>query len=212
MCEDVLSSTTNVGEDLLPSPGRGNDIFPLMSDALCNDFTGIRVVHHNIQGLRSKLDDLSEWFTLGAEKKTIFCFSELWVKPYSPPVSVPGFQLFTSPCHLRPRTRSQSFLLGSCIFISCELMVQRPSVCTEIENSCRLFNVACCLVHCKYSSLVVASIYRSPSTSIADCVVELQTVFSGLLSLTEHVIIVGDLNIDLLPSVSGVVSYTNLLF
>ena len=57
------------------------------------------------------------------------------------------------------------------MFISNVLTVCRPSVCIEIENS--LLNVTCCLVCCRHSYLAVACIYRSPSTSIADCLVEL---------------------------------------
>ena len=62
------------------------------------------------------------------------------------------------------------------------------------------------------SHLAVACIYRSPSTSNTDCMVELRNVFSGLLTLTKHIVIVGDFNINLLsPSTSGVASYINLL-
>lgn len=83
------------------------DGISLTVDALCDDFTGIRIVHHNIQGLRSKLDDLSEWFGLSAGKATIFCFGEIWVKPSDPPVNVTVFQLFIFPYHFRPDTRCQ---------------------------------------------------------------------------------------------------------
>ena len=42
--------------------------------------------------------------------------------------------------------------------------------------------------------------------------VELRNVFSDLLTLTKHIVIVGDFNINLLsPSTSGVASYINLL-
>ena len=98
------------------------------------------------------------------------------------------------------------------MFISNVLTVYRPSVCIEIENSCQLLNVTCCLVCCRHSYLAVAGIYRSPSTSIADCLVELQNVFSDLLTLTKHIVIVGDFNINLLSSsTSSVASYTDLL-
>ena len=73
------------------------------------------------------------------------------------------------------------------MFISNVLTVHRPSVCGDIENSCQLLNVTCCLVCCKYSYLAVACTYRSSSTSNADCMVELQYVFSDLLTLTKHI-------------------------
>ena len=86
-------------------PAVSNDIL-LTVDALCGDFAGIRILHHNIQGLHSKLDDLSRWFRLGAEKGTIFCFGEIWMNPHDPSVNIPGFQMFISPYHFRPDIRS----------------------------------------------------------------------------------------------------------
>ena len=80
------------------------DDISLTADALSGHFTGIRIIHHNIQGLRSKLDDLSEWFNLGAGKETIFCFGEIWMNSSDPPVNVTGFQLFISPYHFRSGT------------------------------------------------------------------------------------------------------------
>ena len=137
---------------------------------------------------------------------------EIWMNSSDPPVNVTGFQLFISPYHFRSGTRSRSLLPGSCMFISNVLTVYRPSVCIDIESSCQLLNVTCCLVCCKHSYLAVACIYRSPSTSNTECMVELRNVFSGLLTLTKHIVIVGDFNINLLsPSTSGVASYINLL-
>jgi len=144
--------------------------FFLTTDSLDSEFVGCHIIHHNVQGLHSKLDDLPEWFTLSVEKATIFCFSEIWIHSNSPPVVVPGFQLFTSPFHHRKTTTSGSFLPGSCMFISNALTVQRPLSCTEIENTSQLFNVTCCLITCKHSSIDVACIYQSP---VSDCLVEL---------------------------------------
>ena len=134
------------------------------------------------------------------------------MNPHDPSVNIPGFQMFISPYHFCPDIRSQSFLPGSCMFISNVLTVYGPSVCIEIENSCQLLNVTCCLVCCRHSYLAVACIYRSPSTSIADCLVELRNVFSDLLTLTKHIVIVGDFNINLLSSLtSSVASDADLL-
>ena len=155
--KDVLTPSVESDDDVLPV---ASDNISLTVDALCGDFTGICIIHHNIQGLHSKLDDLSEWFSLGAGKGTIFCFGEIWMNSCDPSVSVPGFQLFISPYHFHPDTRSRSLLPGSCMFISSVLTVYRPSVCIKIENSCQLLNVTCCLVCCKDSYLAVACIYR----------------------------------------------------
>ena len=68
VCEAVLTLSVE-SDDVLPAV---SDDILLTVDALCGDFAGIRILHHNIQGLYSKLDDLSQWFRLGAEKGTIF--------------------------------------------------------------------------------------------------------------------------------------------
>ena len=65
-------------------------------------FSGIRVIHHNVQGLHSKMDELSQWFSCCRDNDVVLCFSELWAKPNGPPVDVPGFKLFMSPIRHRP--------------------------------------------------------------------------------------------------------------
>ena len=139
-------------------------LLPLADEALCTTFTGIRVAHHNIQGVHSKMDDLATWFNLCMGKNVIFCFTEIWTKPNSPPLHYPGYQVLLSPYHVRPGTKD-SFLPGSCIFISNSLFMERNSRCVEIEESCKLLNVTCCVVTCKHYSLAIVSAYRSPSIS-----------------------------------------------
>ena len=119
-----------------------NDVFPLMSDALCDDFIGIRVVHHNIQGLHSKLDDLSEWFTLGAKKKTSFWFSEVCIAlrtvcqnfSYLPPLII-----FVQVQDLKVFCRIHVYLSIYHVNWWCKGLL---SVQKYVENSCRLLNVA----------------------------------------------------------------------
>ena len=181
----------------------------LTADALDVEFFGCGIVHYNVQGLHS---NLSEWFTLSVEKATIFCFSEIWIHPNSPPVVVPGFQLFTSSFHTRKNTSSRSLLPGSCMFISSALTVHRPPPCIEIENTSQLLNVTCCVINCKHSYVAVACVYRSPSTSVSDCLVEFRGIISALTSITKHIVIVGDININLFASsTAGISSYTDLL-
>ena len=54
-----------------------------VSDVLCEPHSQLRIVHHNVQGLQSKWDDLSDWMAGSASSGNVFCFSETWVKPES---------------------------------------------------------------------------------------------------------------------------------
>ena len=132
--------------------------------------------------------------------------------PNSPPVIIPGFQLFTSPFHSRKITIFGSFLPGSCMFISNALTVERPPPCIKIENTSQLLNVTCCLITCKHSNIAVACIYRQPSTPVSDCLAELCSIIVALLSITKHIVIVGDININLLTSQpASVTNYKHML-
>ena len=57
----------------------------------------------------------------------------------------------------------------------------------------------------------MVSIYRSPSTGAAECLSELWDLFAQLLLLTTHVVVVGDFNFDILPSLSDHSDYMNIL-
>ena len=185
-----------------------DNAIPSTVDVLERAFSGIQIVHHNIQGLHSKTDELLEWFQLCNGKDVIFCFSEVWINPDSPPFDVPGFHKMISPFHGRPN--KQSFLPGSCMFVSNTLSTVRNAFCRDIEDSCKLLNVTCCLISCKHSYLAVVSLYRSPSTSPSDCLQEIR-MFSQLLSFTKHIIIVGDFNLDLLQSSKVQCDYADIL-
>lgn len=58
-----------------------SDDLPITSDVLCIPCFGLRFVHHNVQGLWSKWDDLSRWMAASVDSVGVFCFSEIWMKP-----------------------------------------------------------------------------------------------------------------------------------
>ena len=55
MIDDVSSS--------LFTADSANSI-PLVNDVLSTSFTGMRIIHHNVQGIYSKMDDLVSWFSV----------------------------------------------------------------------------------------------------------------------------------------------------
>ena len=116
-----------------------------------------------------------------------------------------------SPFHIHPGATRRSYLPGSCIFVSNCLSVDRNAQYTAIENSCKLLNVTCCLVSCKHHLLAIVSVYRSPSISSVDCLLEIRNMFSQLLCLTTHVVVVGDFNFDLFTTSSVIREYSDIL-
>jgi len=188
---------------------------PSTIDALASSFNGIRIVSHNIQGIHSKLTEIYQWTNDSINKNVIFCLTEIWISPQSPPVNIQGFHTFLSPIHHRTKSAAKSvkskYYPGSCLLISESLSIERHSLCIDIENSCQLLDVTCCVILCKHFRLAVVSISRSPSTDVKSCLAELNNVFMQLLSLTKYVVVVGDLNIDLLKNTAIQKNYKDLL-
>ena len=89
--------------------------------------------------------------------------------------------------------------------------MERNAQCTTIEDSCKLLNVTCCVVSCKHHLLAIVSVYRSPSTSINDCLDELRDMFTQLFYLTKYVVVVGNFNFNLLSASSVIRDYTDSL-
>ena len=172
---------------------------------------GIRIVHHNIQGIHSKLTELTQWFETCENTATIFCFTETWLKLCSPRVVVPGYTVLTSPILCRPN-KTTSYLPGSCIIVSNFVTIERPPVCENVENSCQLLNVVCCFINSdKGAKVCIISVYRSPSTYFRAGLDELQSVLLELLLYCQHIIVAGDFNVDLLTQSSTGSVYTEFL-
>ena len=98
---------------------QSNAGLPIVSDMLSILPPGVGVIHHNVQGLVSKIVDVEQWVGDCVNTASVFCFSETWINPESPPVfTFPGFQGYYSPPILRRSSTSSGFLPGSCMFVS----------------------------------------------------------------------------------------------
>ena len=85
-------------------------------------------------------------------------------------------------------------------------------MCQYREKSCHLLNLVCCLINCnKGVRASVVSVYRSPSTDFQADLIELQSVVSELLLCCQHVIIAGDLNVDILTNTTNSTAYVEFL-
>lgn len=94
------------------------ELLPLLSDVLCDLLSGVRIIHHNIQGLLSKSTDMCEWMGSCVNSPNVLCFSETWIRPEGPTLTVPGYQTIYSP-HINCNSDSSgsTSLPGSCLFV-----------------------------------------------------------------------------------------------
>ena len=104
-------------------------------------------------------------------------------------------------------------MLGSCMVLPNSMIVQRPPICDTLEKSCQLLNIVCCfnIINCKNSRLCIVSVYRSPSTDAHAGLAELQHIVTELSLYSHHIIIAGDLNIDILSSSTIATAYSEFL-
>ena len=149
-----ISSHSDSDTTLSNSMGDQHSLLELLKDKP----RGVRVVHHNVQGLFSKLDELSQWFDACADSATVFAFSEVWLRPGGPAITVPGYSVYTSPFLCRPG-KASSYLPGSCLIVSNHVIVERSPVCLQLEQSCRLLNMVCCFITCRHTRLFIMAIY-----------------------------------------------------
>ena len=182
----------------------------LITDVLSQSFNGIRIVHHNIQGLLSKSIDIREWLGACNGLSCVFCLTETWVKPETPFPSIPGYQMFHSP-FIPCTSGAGRYLPESCLFTSDLLSPERSSLCEDIEKSCTSLNVCCCSLKCKLYKVAVVCIYRSPSIDVSKCLEDLHDLLSQLFVSCKYVLLAGDLNIDLLCASSSRERYSNIL-
>jgi len=164
----------------------------------------------NVQGLLSKSTEIAHWFHVCQASPTILCCSETWLKKDSFALAMDGFSEFYSPLLCRP-DNSNSFLPGSCMFVSCSLNPEQTAICHKVANGCSVLNVTCCFISCKFQRTAVISVYRSSSTCVSSAIHDLRSV---LLELSHHVkffIIVDNLNINLLCDSKIKEEYVNLL-
>ena len=181
----------------------------MVSDIIDSPFSGVRVIHHNVQGLLSKISEISHWLHDHDREHIAFCCSETWLKTFSIMPSISGFELFCSPALSRPST--SGILPGSAIFVSSLLRPEHPVICDTVERSCSVLNVACCITACKFHRVVIVSIYRSPSTPFNDFFTDFYRVLSDLSSYVNSIIVAGDFNIDLISDSSMKTRYMNIL-
>ena len=120
---------------------------------------GVQIIHHNVQGLNSKLMEISQWLHAGYQLPIILCCSETWLTDNDPVPKFNVFDSFCSPMLQRPVNPKKCFP-GSCMFVSKSLCPENSPVCEEVEQLPSSVNVCCCFVTVKHHRIAVLSVYR----------------------------------------------------
>ena len=104
------------------------EMFPIITDVLCSNVTGVRLVHHNIQGLLSKFIDIHELLEACINSASVLCFTKTWMKPEIPLPSVSRYQVFHLPFIARKSNVAGRYFPGSCVFFS-NYLLPKHSLC-----------------------------------------------------------------------------------
>ena len=57
---------------------------PFISDVVSVSSSGVRLIHHNVQGLLSKMPEITQWFHICGSSPTTLCCSETWLRSNDP--------------------------------------------------------------------------------------------------------------------------------
>ena len=75
----------------------------------------------------------------------------------------------------------------------------------EIGDSLTSLNASCCFVSCSRWKLAVACLYSSPSTCVSVGLDDFCQLLSKLSLCSQHIVLAGDLNINLMSDCSTTV-------
>jgi hypothetical protein len=150
----------------------------------------VNVVHHNVQGLRSKHDDLLANSDL--KYMDIIAVTESWLSPSvsNQNIALPGYDLIRN-----DRSDGRG---GVALYVSNSLQIQPSNVCIQLEHCAVQVNKHDC------PPLLFVAMYRSPRLKMLDYVHQLQTFLALILKSTDrNILIAGDFNEDPTKDISS---------
>lgn len=159
-----------------------------------NDNTNhnLSIVHLNVQGIKSKIDQLE--LLTNESPIDICCFSETFLKSHE--VDVLQFEGYQKAAHFCRQNTSRG---GVCIYVKHSLTYRKLQWISDMAIE-RHFE--CCGIEITDLNYVVVCMYRTPDSSINLFIQYLETLLHKLTLRTRatknKVIILGDFNINLL--------------
>ena len=172
-----------------------NKVYSLKNDTNTNEQTNskniFKIFHQNIIGLKSKVDELSNFLFL--DYPHIMCFTEHHLKDYEiDNLPIDHFKLGSKFC------RHEFKKGGVCIFIREDLEFFTIS----LDKYCKEKDIEVCAVKLNLTSikLIILAIYRSPSGNFTNFLKNLDSVLNAWYSNKTEFVICGDININYLEN------------
>lgn len=166
------------------------------------------LVHFNARSLRKNHDNISDFIHSTRHPFSFICISETWLSDDD--ADLYGFTSYKSEyCH-----RASDAHGGSAIFISPGINYSRRTDLSIAIPYCESIWIEIQQPHFTHNenNLILASIYRSPSSSLTQFLSALETILNNLSLEHKNILLVGDININLLDSQSNsTIAYNDCL-
>lgn len=164
----------------------------------------LNILHQNIQGITSKVNELET--LVNTHKLDILCFSEIFIKHSNiNKLQIAGYRLADSFC----RSKSRG---GVCIYVKNELNFKKLDSISYLSME---LNFECCGIILPELNYVVICIYRTPNSNFEIFIKTLETLLYKVTLRSrfarKRIIILGDFNINTLENNQKAEIFRNLL-
>lgn len=179
------------------------------SELLREKSPALSLLHLNIRSLRKHQDDLVALISLLKHSFSVICLSETWLSGNEGNLyGLPGY--YSEYCN-RELCRGG----GSAILVNSSLTYTRRSDITFNNILCESvwleFNHS--VIPLNSRSTIIASIYRSPSSSYSDFCNQLSIILNNLVRENKKVVLCGDFNTKIIdPDSASCLEYMNCLY
>jgi hypothetical protein len=150
-----------------------------------SDANSFQVIHHNVQGLRSKVQDLRH--NSDMKSAAVIAFTETWLAPHSNGVPLQGYQEF--------RCDRADGRGGVCIYAQEDYETSRVNLQSDLEHCCVMS------VSHEYGRVMIVAVYRSPRLNLGHFIPRLEALLNSIEQEScDHVTVLGDFNEDQLKT------------
>jgi hypothetical protein len=164
---------------------------------------GLRVLHHNVQSLFNKRNELSMVLAAEGRNVNILCLTEHWLSEGQLKVIyIDHFNLVSKYC------RTTCLSGGSCIFINNSIRSKEVSWCNKLGSD-KVFEISA--VELLDFQTILVCIYRSPDSDFCDFLNKLEELIVKVVSKRKRLIMCGDWNVNFLEKSGKLLDLQNLL-
>lgn len=148
----------------------------------------MKIAQLNVRSLIPHLDELKQ--LVFSNNFDIICLTETWLNNNitSDAVQIPGYLMF------REDRQGDQRGGGVAVYVSTRLRVKITKIEINKENA-----FECIFLRLTYNnqSCALGTLYRPPNKNLTKCVEQLDDILSYIIPLVDHVILMGDVNVNL---------------